>query len=297
MELEDSRPSFDHSSPGSRSAWKRKKSLLGLRRTPGHSQSPSYYLRNSIYKYSRAGTSTSAGSSHSVGDELLENLNSALRALGSTPSKVCLKSPIPVMQSLDDDKSVSGPVYSTPRSATRTVGLEFSFIDGTTPPDSARKLMDLQQKHSSLLNDCAELETQVLKAEKRRESLHNQLVELDSDVKTMKQVKESIESDIKDLESCEGVKKKDLDALDEVVKLREAGLYDVERQIREARDRLGDTEAQIEHAQRAKHSIECSIEDLKKQLEEARARLVDMEDQTSTSSTRQSLQCHPYYDP
>lgn len=281
MEYEDSRRGLDHSSPGSSVFQRRKKSLLGLRRTPGQNISPSYYLRNSSYKYSRGGTSISAGSSHSVGDELLENLNSALRALGSTPSKVCLKSPIspiPVMQSLEDDTRETGPVYSTPRAEARSVSLRSPCAD-VAPPDSAKKLMDLQQKHSSLLNECAELETQVLKAEKRRETLHGQLVELDSDVKNMKQEKQRLESDIKDLESCEEVKKKDLDALGDVVKEREARLYDVEREIREARDRLGETESHIEHAQREKCSIESSIEVLEKQMEEARARLDDMENE------------------
>lgn len=285
MEHEDPRRGLDHSPPGSSVFQRRKKSLLGLRRTPGHKFSPSYYLRNSSYKYSRGGTSTSAGSSLSVGDELLENLNSALRALGSTPSKVCFKSPIspiPVMQSLDDDTSETGPVYSTPGPEARSVSLKSPCADampGVAAPDSAKKLMDLQQKHSSLLNECAELETQVLKAEKRRETLHSQLVELDLDVKGMKQVKQRLESDIKDLESCEDVKKKDMDALDNVMKEREARLYDVEKEIQEARDRLGETESQIEHAQREKRSIESSIDILEKQLDEARARLDDMEDQ------------------
>jgi chromosome segregation ATPase len=224
-------------------AWRRK-----LANTPNSSSRAKYHPRKNITGNSgvsgaTAMTTTSTSLAH---DALLSNLNSALKALGGTPLNARssnrfiteidedvssrIISPIQPMRSLEDDLQQSSPVHS------------------------ADKVMKMQEKHSQLVQQCAELERSVIDAENKRDSLHKKLMDTQGEIQTLKQEKALVSDALETLSIEHDNRRKSLDSLRSECKNQESVLGDIEKRIQLATNSLRCLEdSKAEHMDALEH--------------------------------------------
>lgn len=191
------------------------------------------------------------GSGQRASDELVENLNSALRALGGTPSKLDIGSysPVPAMQSLDimgsprtpgdassslkktvgdDDRRNGALVIESPVSE-RGVGL----LSESPSFKGMKHVMDLQEKHGKLLQECSDLEKQVALAEKRIRESDKKVEKNAREMKKMQESIQNVQNRLEELEDEEALRQGDIKNLDDAIKDKESILsslvYDVDR--------------------------------------------------------------------
>ena len=233
---------------------------------------------------SSATRTSSTGFSH--GEALLLNLDSALRALESTPKsrfsdslrnrseKLSDVSPIPVMKSLDDDGEGQ---YSTPVrqreswSASPSPLHSLSLVANEDSP--ADRMMRLQQNHSALVNDCAQLEANVLKAEQKRDMLHKKIMTLDTDINRLKDEKSDIEATIDYMRREYESKTADMRSLDQLFTEREGHLAKVECQIKLATRELETLNIRIQDSKLEQDKMNAYLDETNAALSEKKAEL------------------------
>ena len=188
-------------------------------------------------------------------DELVENLNSALRALGGTPSKLDIGSysPVPAMQSLDiissprtpgdassslkksaagDERRSGALVIESPVSE-RGVGL----LSESPAVKGMRHVMDLQEKHGKLLQECSDLEKQIALAEKRIRESDKRVEKNAREMEQMHRNIRELQNQLEKLKDDEALRQGDLKNLEDAIKDKQSILnsllYDVDRLLRE----------------------------------------------------------------
>ena len=217
--------------PGS-NAWRSK-----LGKTPGSISRAKYHMRRNKTPSGNTGISGTTTTSASLAHEaLLTNLNSALKALGGTPLNARssnrfitdieedvvssrMLSPIQPMQSLEDE------VQGSPSQGLSVLG-------------SADKVMKMQQRHSQLVQQVAELERSVLEAESKRESLHNKLMKTESELQKLREEKKSVSDAVSTVSREYKSRQVDLETLVLEIKKKESDLVDLEARIRQATSSL-----------------------------------------------------------
>jgi chromosome segregation ATPase len=250
--------------------------------------SNSKYAMNGV---ASSGTRTSStGFSH--GEALLLNLDSALRALESTPKSRFSDSfrptvdesidvsPIPVMKSLDDDGEGQ---YSTPVrqreswSASPSPLHPLELVESRDSP--ADRMMRLQQNHSALVNDCAQLEAHVLKAEQKRDMLHKKIMGLDADINQLKNQKSDMENSIESMRREYETKIADMRSLDELFTEREGQLAEVEGQIKVATRDLELLNIRIQDSKLDQEKMNKCLDETNVSLSKKKAELASLRDE------------------
>eukprot|EP00890_Picochlorum_soloecismus_P005188 jgi/Picsp_1/5670/NSC_03029-R1_---NA--- len=219
------------------------------------------------------------GSGQRASDQLVENLNSALRALGGTPSKLDIGSysPVPAMQSLDivgsprtpgdvsssliksvagDDERGGVLVIESPASLECGMGL----LSESPSVKGMKHVMGLQEKHGKLLQKCSILEDQALQAEKRiRESDRK----VEKNAREMEKMKESIrdvQNRLEELEDEESLRRDDLKELDDAIKDKESILRSLQCDVDKLRSKKMTLEIQVQEAQEDVNSLISKLE-------------------------------------
>lgn len=228
------------------------------------------------------------GSGQRTSDELVDNLNSALRALGGTPSKLDIGSysPVPAMQSLD----ITGSALGSPRtpgdassSLTKSVsvgsGDDYDERGGALLIESPgsmehgvgllsespsvkgmRHVMDLQEKHRKLLQKCSILENQALQAEKRVTDSDKRVEKNACEMEKMQESIRDVQNRLEELEDEETVRQVDMKRLDDAIKGKESVLRSLQFDVDKLKSKKMTLENEVEQAQEDVSSLVSKLD-------------------------------------
>lgn len=201
-----------------------------------------------------------------AGEDLVENLNSALRALGSTPSRVMVSdvaSPIP-MRSLDANEMNPSPISMNERDGRRIVDVNEKSIDG-------ERFVKLQRKHRELVDECTEMEARMLKTQQTEEKLYSTMMKYSNELEDMRKERSDFEAE--------------LQKLGEEKKLKQLDVDDLER----ARDaKLSALQEELSMLQEKKNMLSSEMEKLNEEMNSSR--LVKQQLEGEIREKRQEIQ-------
>lgn len=178
-------------------------------------------------------------------DALLTNLNSALKALGGTPLHA--RSSNKFISEIDEDVSsrIMSPILPMQ-------SLEDELQN--SPVHSADKVMKMQEKHSQLVQQCAELERHVIDAENKHVSLHKKLVDTQGEIQKLRQEKTLVSDSLERVSKEHDDHGQKLESLREECKKQRTVLEDIESRVHLATDSLHCLEdSKAEHIDALEH--------------------------------------------
>lgn len=263
IEMESS-PEYGERTPG-----RRRKPVSHRLKSPGYSVTPpssgsrSMRRRNMVPSFS----GTPGRRRQSAGDDLVENLNSALRALGSTPSRLGIESPMP-MKSLDADMNKINLDSPT----NRRVSIRHDPYDEEGGLMS-EKIVRLQQKHARLLQETADMEMKMIKTEERRDVIEQGLKKRNEEMKSMSSKVGELQQNLLNLEE---EKQARIQKLDEHIGTKQRQMNDLENSLKEMTFERDSMKRQIETALREKNLVLEEVQHVIAEVERSRATLSEI---------------------